>query len=261
MRRSKSDYVIQTVTNALRLLEEFRYDEELGVTALAKRLGLHKNNVFRLLATLEQMRFVEQCAENDRYRLGMACVGLGQAFTRTRLLTRVARSVVEGLAHETHETAHLGVLDRFEVVHLDGESASDLIGTRVRTGERLPVHASALGKALLACGDPEEWERMDREWIRGGALPAATAATITDRDKFFEHLRSAAGLGFALDVEECAKGLCCVAAPVRRGHGRVTAALAGPAPVFRPGADDRDPRRVPAVKGAAQELSRRLGAA
>ena len=53
MKRSKSDYVIQTVTNALRVLEAFRDKEELGVTELSRRLGLHKNNVFRLLATLD----------------------------------------------------------------------------------------------------------------------------------------------------------------------------------------------------------------
>jgi IclR family KDG regulon transcriptional repressor len=261
MRRSKSDYVIQTVTNALRLLEEFRYAEELGVTALARRLGLHKNNVFRLLATLEEMRFVEQCAENERYRLGTACLGLGQAFLRTRSLTRLGRSLLEKLAGDTGETAHLAVLDGFEVVHLDGEAPSHLVGTRVRTGERLPVHASALGKAMLACGDPEEWERVDREWIRGTKLPAATAATITDRDKFFEHLRGAAGLGYAVDMEECAPGLCCVAAPVRDASARVVAAISISAPLFRVAPEALHAQLVPAVTSAAQELSRRLGAA
>jgi DNA-binding IclR family transcriptional regulator len=261
MRRSKSDYVIQTVTNALRLLEEFRYADELGVTALAKRLGLHKNNVFRLLATLEEMRFVEQCAENDQYRLGTACLGLGQAFTRTRSLTRLGRSVLLKLAQDTRETAHLGVLDGFEVVHLDGESPNHLVGTRLRTGERLPVHASALGKVMLACGDPAEWERVDREFIRGGELRPSTDATIVDRDKFFEHLRGAAGMGFALDVEECAEGMCCVAAPVRDANARVVAALSVSAPVFRVGVDAMHEYIVPAVTGAALELSRRLGAA
>ena len=62
MKRSKSDYVIQTVTNALRVLEAFRDKEELGVTELSRCLGLHKNNVFRLLATLEDKGYVEQSA-------------------------------------------------------------------------------------------------------------------------------------------------------------------------------------------------------
>src|SRR5262245_5791982 len=261
MRRQKSDYVIQTVTNALRLLEEFRYAEQLGVTALARRLGLHKNNVFRLLATLEEMGFVEQIADNESYRLGTACLELGQAFARTRTLTRLGRSVLESLVRDTQETAHLAVLEGFQVVHLDGEPARQLVASRLRLGERLPAHASALGKAILACGDPAEWERVDREWIQGGELPAFTAATITDRDKFFEHLRSTAGVGFALDLEESALGLCCAAAPVRDAGGRVLGALSVSAPAFRAAPDAMHERLVPAVTAAAQELSRKLGAA
>ena len=261
MRRQKSDYVIQTVTNALRLLEEFRYADQLGVTALARRLGLHKNNVFRLLATLEEMGFVEQIADNDSYRLGTACLEIGQAFARTRTLTRLARSVLEGLSRDTQETAHLAVLDGFEVVHLDGEAPRQLVASRVRIGERLPAHASALGKAILACGDRTEWERVDRDWIRGSELQALTDATITDRDKFFEHLRGAAGLGFALDLEESAAGLCCVGAPVRDAGGAVVGALSISAPAFRAGPDAMHERLVPAVTAAALDLSRRLGAA
>jgi len=260
MRRSKSDYVIQTVTNALRLLEEFRYTDELGVTALARRLGLHKNNVFRLLATLEEAGFVEQVADNESYRLGTACLELGQAYARTRTLTKLGRAALEGLVRDTDETAHLGVLEGFEVVHLDGEAPRQLVGTRVRTGERLPAHASALGKAILACGDPADWERVDRDFVRGDGLSALTPATITDRDKFFEHLRSVAGDGFALDTEESAPGLCCVAAPVRDAGGSVIAALSVSVPVFRAAPDRVHDRLAPAVIAAAQALSRRLGA-
>ena len=261
MRRQKSDYVILTVSNAFRLLEEFRFAEELGVTELARRLGLHKNNVFRLLATLQEMGFVEQC-DNDRYRLGARCLVLGQSFARTRSLTRLGRSVLESLCAGTGETAHLGVLAGSEVVHLDGETPHQhLVGSRVRTGERLPAHASALGKAMLACGDPAEWQRVDREWLKNGELPAMTPATITDRDKFFDHLRGAAGMGFAIDIEECAPGLCCVAAPVRDSTSHVVGALSISAPAFRADVDVMHTRLVPAVTAAAQELSRRMGAA
>ena len=67
-KRPKSDYVIQTVINALRLLEEFDGEDELGVTELSRYLNLHKNNVFRLLATLEERGYIEQSSDNDRYR-------------------------------------------------------------------------------------------------------------------------------------------------------------------------------------------------
>jgi DNA-binding IclR family transcriptional regulator len=260
MRRSKSDYVIQTVTNALRLLEEFRYADQLGVTELARRLGLHKNNVFRLLATLEEAGFVEQVADNESYRLGTACLEVGQAFLRTRSLTRLGRSALEALARDTDETAHLAVLQGFEVVHLDGEAPRQLVGSRVRTGERMPAHGSALGKAILACGDPSDWERVDREWVRQDALTSLTPATITDRDKFFEHLRGAAGDGFALDLEESVPGLCCAAAPVRDANGNVVGALSISVPIFRAGPETLHDKLVPAVVAAAQTLSRRLGA-
>jgi DNA-binding IclR family transcriptional regulator len=260
MRRSKSDYVIQTVTNALRLLEEFRYADQLGVTELARRLGLHKNNVFRLLATLEEAGFVEQVADNESYRLGTACLEVGQAFLRTRSLTRLGRSALEALARDTAETAHLAVLQGFEVVHLDGEAPRQLVGSRVRTGERMPAHGSALGKAILACGDPSGWERVDREWVRQDALTSLTPATITDRDKFFEHLRGAAGDGFALDLEESVPGLCCAAAPVRDANGNVVGALSISVPIFRAGPETLHDKLVPAVVAAAQTLSRRLGA-
>jgi DNA-binding IclR family transcriptional regulator len=89
MQRAKSEYAIQTVSNALRVLEAFEKDEILGVTELAKRLHLHKNNVFRILATRSRRRAgVEQCADTERYRLGAVCVRLGHAFGRARSLTR-----------------------------------------------------------------------------------------------------------------------------------------------------------------------------
>ena len=69
MKKPKSDYEIQTVTNALLLLEAFRDEEEIGVAELARRLNLHKNNVFRLLATLEGQGYIEQSPATERYRL------------------------------------------------------------------------------------------------------------------------------------------------------------------------------------------------
>jgi len=189
MQRAKSEYAIQTVSNALRLLEAFEGEEELGVTELAKRLNLHKNNVFRLLATLEQKGYVEQ-DENECYRLGNSCLQLAHAFSRTRALTRLARAVLEGLARETGETAHLGVLREFEVVHLDGEQAQDLVVTALRVGQRLPSHCSALGKVLLACAPSSTLESYDRQ-VASKGIAARTDETIVDRDKLIEHLRRA----------------------------------------------------------------------
>ena len=70
VRREKSNYVIQAVAHALDVLEQFHGDGELGVTELSKRLKLHKNNVFRILATLEARGYIEQNRSTENYRLG-----------------------------------------------------------------------------------------------------------------------------------------------------------------------------------------------
>jgi len=259
MKRSKSDYVIQTVTNALRVLEAFRDKEELGVTELSRRLGLHKNNVFRLLATLEDKGYVEQCADSDRYQLGVRCLELGYSYGRSGGLLRHARGILEELARLTGETAHLGTLQDFEVAHLDGEQPDQLVLTGLRIGRRLPVHCTALGKVLLGCGDGYLRERFDRLCVAGGTLRARTEATITDRDKFFEHLRAVGNQGFALDLEESEAGLCCAAAPVFSASGRLVAALSVSGPAFRLGRDTLLDQVVPALLAAADGLSRQLG--
>jgi DNA-binding IclR family transcriptional regulator len=258
MGKPKSDYSIQTVSNALRLLEAFHEDEELGVSELSRRLVLHKNNVFRLLATLEQSGYIEQSADSERYRLGVRCLELGGAFARGHALLRRARPVLEELAAELGETAHLGVLRDFEVVHLDGEQPDQLVVTAVRVGRRQPAHCTALGKVLLGCADSAERQAFDRQVALRG-LEQRTVATIVDSHKLFEHLSSVAMQGFATDLEECAEGLRCVAAPVFGPGGVVQAALSISGPVFRLPQDRLLGELVDRVCAAAEGLSLEMG--
>lgn len=259
MQRAKSEYAIQTVTNALRLLEAFDGHEELGVTDLARRLHLHKNNVFRLLATLEDAGWIEQSADSERYRLGAACLRIAHAFVRTHGLTRRARPALERLARETGETSHLGVLRGFQVVHLDGAQAGGMVVTALRVGEQMPAHCTALGKVLLGCGPAGELEAYDRR-VASRGLTAFTPETICDRDKLVEHLRRVGGLGWATDLEETSPGLTCAAAPILDAAGCVVGALSVSGPAFRLDRDALETRVVPLVVDAASALSRELGA-
>jgi IclR family KDG regulon transcriptional repressor len=259
MRRSKSDYSIQTVSNALRVLEAFGDEEELGVTELARRLGLHKNNVFRLLATLEEKGYVAQTPRTDRYRLGVRCLELGRAYSRNHSLARLARPVLEDLSRTTGETAHIGTLSDFEVVHLDGEQSDRIVTTGLRVGRRLDAHCTALGKVLLASAQPGLWERFAESRLQDGRLRAATPATISDRHKFLDHLQAVASQGFATDLEECSPGLCCAAAPVVDGSGQCVAAISISAPIFRLGEEALVGEVVPHVIAGAGALSQRLG--
>jgi len=259
MKKPKGDYAIQAVINAVNLLETFRDEEEQGVTALARRLDLHKNNVFRLLATLEQLGYIEQCTESDRYRLGVRTLEFGQAFVRSRNLLRCARPVLDEIAATCGESAHIGLLRDFEVVHVDGRASERLVLTGTRIGQRLPAHATALGKVLLGCAPDAVRQAFDRRIASASGLPKLTAATIDDPIKFFEHLRGVAVQRFALDLEECETGVCCAAAPVFDAESHLVAALSVSGPSFRMGEARLLDEVAPLVVAAAERLSKELG--
>ena len=289
--KPKSDYAIQTVMNAFRLLEVFDGAVAIGVSDVARSLGLHKNNAFRLLATLEIAGYVQQSADNELYHLGPRCLELAHAFARNHPFASLARPVLEELVAETGETVHLGVLRGQEVAHLDGVLPSQLLLTGSRVGERLPAHCTAIGKALLigvlerplaapavlpavqsALHSALYSEKRAEPGRRRGAVekPAPgigdwklerfTDATITDGTKLLDEVRAGLMRGYACDLEEYALGLHCVAAPVRDASERVVAAisLSAPSQRFRREAVHGEGAR--AVAAAASRLSRALGA-
>jgi DNA-binding IclR family transcriptional regulator len=258
-KKPKSDYAIQAVANALRLLHVFRDEDEIGVAELARRLELPKNNVFRLLATMEELCFIEQCRATGRYRLGLACHALGQSFIRSRPLLERARPVLDRLLEETGETVHLAVRDGFEVVHLEARAPAREIATGVRIGRRAPMHCTALGKVLLGCSPERIWREFDEQVVKRGKLPQRTSRSIDNPVKFFEHLRTVAGHGYALDLGELEEGLGCAAAPVHAGDGELVAAISVSAPLFRTGEETLVGDLRCMVVRAAEALSASLG--
>ncbi len=109
-KKEKSEYIIQAVSHALDLLEQFHGEvDELGVTELSKRLKLHKNNVFRLLATLESRGYIEQNKATENYRLGLKSLELGQTFIKQMGLLRQAKPILERLVKECNETSYVAI--------------------------------------------------------------------------------------------------------------------------------------------------------
>src|SRR6266478_4193316 len=106
VRRNKTNYVIQSVAHALDVLEQFFGEvDELGVTELSKRLKLHKNNVFRLLATLEARGYIEQNKATENYRLSVSCLRIGRRFVTQMGLLLQSRAILEDLVKTTRESA------------------------------------------------------------------------------------------------------------------------------------------------------------
>ena len=258
--REKGDYAIQTVTNALRVLDALGEEGEVGVADLSRRLALHKNNVFRLLATLEQQGYVEQNHLSERYRLGLRSLELGQAFARDHNLAQRGREALKALQAETGESAHLAVFGSSDAVAIEGVTCAHALAATRRVGVHHPLHCTALGKVLLAsAGGAVRHEHHETALARGGLL-RKTPATIVDPDKFLEELRTVASLGYALDREEFEIGLCCAAAPVRDASGLVVAAISVSLPLARCSDDELLDWLVPAVSQTARRLSQELGA-
>ena len=274
--KPKSDYAIQTVMNAFRMLEVFDGAVAVGVSDVARSLGLHKNNAFRLLATLELAGYVQQSADSELYHLGPRCLELAHAFARNHPFASLARPVLEALVEQTGETAHVGILREREVAHLDGVLPSQILLSGSRVGERTPAHCTAIGKALLvgvverplapavprgeAAGRRPGTAASSASAIEQWTLDAFTQATITDGAKLLDEVRAGALRGYAADLEEYAPGLHCVAAPVRDAGGHVVAAISLSGPAQRLSREIVHGDGARAVTEAAQRLSRSLGA-
>lgn len=255
-KKDKSDYIIQSVSHALDLLEEFRGDtDELGVTELSKRLKLHKNNVFRLLATLESRGYVEQNKATENYRLGLKSLELGQTFINQMGLLRQARPVMESLVDQINETTYVGIVRENYAVYLDVVEAKQTVRVVSRVGARLPVYCTALGKVQLAYETEEEVEQI----VGTKELKRFTENTITDLSKLLSHLKQVAEQGYAIDNREFESDVKCIAAPIRDYTRRVVGGLTVSGPASRL-TDERIERELVAlVKRAGAEISTRLG--
>lgn len=247
----------RVVLHALDLLETFGGGEpEQGVSAIAARLGIPKNNVFRILATLETRGYVEQDRRSERYRLAPGSLRLGLAMLEEAGLARQARPVLDALAAGTGETARLGVLRAHAAVYVaQGDLPDRGVQVVLPMGVPLPLHATAVGKALLA------HEPSEAEGLVAGRDPLApyTPRTIRDPQGLAARLRAIASEGHAIDDGEYAAEVRCVAAPVRDYARRVVAAigLSGPAARLTDARLAAD--LVPRLTAAAALLSQRLG--
>lgn len=255
VRREKSNYIIRSVSHALDVIEQFFGEaDELGVTELSKRLKLHKNNIFRLLATLESRGYIEQNKATENYRLGLRSLHLGQAYVSRMGLLRQARPVMEALVKQVRESAYVAVARQGGMVPLDFYEADQAIRVVSTIGETLPLHATAVGKTQLAFATEEEQKARLPE-----NLKRFTSKTVTERAVLLQQLRAAAENGYAVDTGEHLEEVRAVAVPIKDYTGHVVGALAISGPAYRLTAERMQKELAPVVVKAGQDLSGRLG--
>jgi IclR family transcriptional regulator, KDG regulon repressor len=254
VRREKTNYIIQSVSHALDVLEQFTGEpDELGVTELSKRLKLHKNNVFRLLATLEARGYIEQNKATENYRLSVSCLRIGQRFVTQMGLLRQARPVMVHVVKASRETAFIAVLRNGTVVPLDAVEADQAVRLVWRVGDFLPLHCTAAGKIHLAFAD-DELRASQPE-----TLQKFTERTILDRHALTPQLKKIGENGYAVDLGEHIEDVRSVAVAIRDYTRAVVGSLAIAGPAYRLSQERIDKEITPLMLKAGRELSTRLG--
>ncbi|GLI39291.1 IclR family transcriptional regulator [Geobacter hydrogenophilus] len=254
--KSKAVPVIKSVDHAFELLEQFRGDvNELSLSELGRRLQLPKNNVFRLLATLESRRFIEHNSTTGSYRLGLKAFHLSRMVSRQMRLVSRARPTLEAMVRESNETVCLTVLRDFSIVCLDAVECSQPVRVVPPIGMRLPAYCTAAGKIQLAHLPEDKVARFLAEH----KLERNTPSTITDPASFLEHLQPLKEQGYAVSREELEVGVTCVAAPVHDYSSNVIGAVVLPGPITRFSEERINEVLIPLAKKGAEEISSQLG--
>ncbi|WP_338608631.1 IclR family transcriptional regulator [Pelagibacterium nitratireducens] len=241
-----------TLLKGLRILEMVaRAPDPCGTTELARKLGLNKSNVHRVLKTLEAASFVRKVDDLGRYGVTLKLWELGQiSFARIDLKTD-AQDTMKWLSAETRETVHLSVLDGSEVIYLDKIESQEPIRAYTTIGGRAPAYAVATGKALLAWEPTEAAELLAEAMIRHTSSTLEPAALKGELSRIREQ-------GFAVNLGEWRESVGGIAAPIRNADGNVEAAIGISAPRIRI-AGDRVAELATLVIRAASEISERLG--
>src|SRR4051794_30188170 len=182
-------------------------DHGVPLAELARRTGIAKGTLHRVVGDLVEVRLLDR--RDDGYRLSNRVFQLGMRASTERGLLEVATPFMEDLYERTHETVHLGVLDGDAVVYVGKIGGHRQAAAPSRIGGRMPLHCTAIGKALLASSPPELLSR-----VVAAGLIRRTPRTVTAPGLLRGQLDRVVESGIAFEHEESAVGIVCVAAPV-----------------------------------------------
>lgn len=245
---------LSSVTTAIHLLKSFgSEDGDLGISELAKRLGVAKSTVHRLASALLDEGLLQQSPETGRYRLGIGLFSLG-SLVRSRIdVTAESRAILNELREKTGENVRLAVLERQSVVFLHDLESPQNLRLRSSTGQLRPAFCTAEGLCLLSgLREPELAKFMlyprDKR----------TEKTVVEEDELRALVRKVKRQGYAIEDEECDLGTRSIAAPIYNAEGRIIAAIGAAGPRVR--IRKRQFAQIgPTVVSAADQISVRLG--
>lgn len=246
---------VQSVTRAISILNALSVEENgLTLTELSHTVSLAPSTTHRLLTTLQQERFVRFDDQRSVWLVGLQAFAVGNAFVRSRELISMVRPYMRRLMEESGETTNLAVADREEAVYLAQVECREMMRAFAKPGARVPMTSSAVGKAMLAARPDDQVARL----LNRVGLQKVTGSSIATPAALKAELTQARELGYAIDDEEHAVGLRCVAAALFNEHGDPIAAVSVSGPAARV-TDERIPVLGQLVRTVALEATQALG--
>ncbi|MCB2228293.1 MAG: IclR family transcriptional regulator [Desulfarculaceae bacterium] len=208
--KNKPYYRIGSLEKGLMALELLALQGPLTVSQLAKLLGFNRSAVYRFVATLRDIGYVAQ--EGDgKFRTTLRMFSFGRLVVDRLEIRDLAKHVMLELSAEFGETVNLGCIENNELVVVDLVKSQKPLKSELPPGSRGAAHATALGKAILSFSD----EETVSSYIKGyGTLTQRTPNTISSIKVFRAELKNIKTQGFAVDDEEWAEGIRCIAVPI-----------------------------------------------
>jgi IclR family transcriptional regulator, acetate operon repressor len=245
---------IQSLDRAMVILDGLATSGGMTLSEIASRLDQSPATAYRVLVTLQTRAIVEHDPAAQTWHVGAGAFRMGSAFLRRTSIVERARPVMRALMDATGETANLGVEQGDMVLFVSQVETHESIRAFFPPGTRSPMHASGIGKALLA-----EYPEARVRRIAARGLERFTDRTRTGAEALLADLALTRARGFAVDDEEKNDGMRCVAAPIFNATGEPVAGISISGPSARV-----TPARIPAigteVRRAADALSTALGA-
>ena len=242
---------VRVLHKTLDILETIKASHAgLRLSDLTRKVELPKATVYRILTTLEGRGYLDR-GEDGNYRVARKLSDVQRDGGIDQILSRVAPPLIAELVAATKETVNLGILDAGEVVVIDTVESPQAVRMSSKIGNRRYLHATALGKVLLAGLAEKEISRLMR--LKG--IPRVTEHTLVTRPAILAELDKVRRQGYAIDNQENEIEGRCIGAPIHGPDGRVVAALSISGPVFRMDME-RACSLVPELKAICAEISK-----
>ncbi|GAA3407685.1 IclR family transcriptional regulator [Paenibacillus hodogayensis] len=220
---------VKSLYKALRILDCFTVDNpERGITELSEQLGLYKSNVHNIVDTFVKAGYLEQNAENEKYRLGFKVLELGNVISANMNIRKMTLPYMQEMADFANETVYLGMPNDTEVIYLESCSPKNKLSTRSMLGVKAPLYCTGIGKAMLAFLPAETVESICAKGLR-----KYTDQTIAEREALLAELKAIRARGYSIDNMEHEYGIKCVGMPILNKKRQVVAGISVSGPSLR----------------------------